>query len=73
MNDLQLIMGAILYIAGCGSMLGYQIEKAPMHYLPVSDFLSILVFRIIIAISWPITAPIMFIKSWDELSEEDNG
>ena len=64
---------AWLYIAGLISMLGYQAEKTSMRYFPVSDFLSQLTFRLMIAVIWPISAPVMFVRSWDEVSEEDNG
>lgn len=70
---MKLFFYAMLYIACFGSMIGYQLEKEPLNTSGVFNFLSDLLKRLIIGALWPATAPVMFVRSWDEVSEEDNG
>lgn len=70
---MKLFLYAILYIACIGSMIGYQLEKQPINTSGVLSFLRDSLKRLIIGVLWPVTAPVMFVRSWDEVSEEDNG
>jgi hypothetical protein len=70
--EMKIIILSIIYIACIGSMLGYLYESKPVKFrnnVPV--YLSALAKRLIIATLWPIAAPVMFVKSWDESIDDD--